>query len=248
MTLRKSNWSDLAKTTSNPRLHKWRNMSTPVKNISKMFSRVNLLISHFQTFKCSVNVSIMILSKKSSKMNLISSHFGENYILSDLNNFFSAQNFKDSLHLQIWEGHLVWNSERWNILEFIIQNFLAYRFTISYSLSANILGQGMGKGRDGTVPRFLSRPACPVRQPFGTVPLVPQTSVPVPVSRDAKSVGTDRDSSCFEKFKVCITRRNDQINASNWIQEQYNPGTAGLSRDWAGFFSRNAGICCPAVF
>ena len=100
MTLRKSNWSDLAKTTSNPRLHKWRNMSTPVKNISKMFSRVNLLISHFQTFKCSVNVSIMILSKNSSKMNLISSHlkFGENYILSDLNSFFSAQNFNVSFH------------------------------------------------------------------------------------------------------------------------------------------------------
>ena len=35
---------------------------------------------------------------------------------------------------------------------------------------------GMGKGRDGTVPRFF----------------VPQTSVPVP--RDTKSVGTDRDS------------------------------------------------------
>ena len=41
----------------------------------------------------------------------------------------------------------------------------------------------MGKGRDGTVPRK-----------FVPIPLVPQTSVPVPVPRDTKSAGTDRDS------------------------------------------------------
>ena len=46
-----------------------------------------------------------------------------------------------------------------------------------------VLFSGMGKGRDGIVPRF-----------FVPVPLVPQTSVPVPVPRDTKSAGTDRDS------------------------------------------------------
>ena len=53
-----------------------------------------------------------------------------------------------------------------------------------YGFSVHKFGiqPGMGKGQNGTVPRF-----------FVPVPLVPQTSIPVPVPRDAKSVGTDRD-------------------------------------------------------
>ena len=51
------------------------------------------------------------------------------------------------------------------------------------NLAAKLISPWMGKGRDGTVPRK-----------FVPVPLVPQTSVPVPVPRDAKSIGTDRDS------------------------------------------------------
>ena len=50
---------------------------------------------------------------------------------------------------------------------------------------------GMGKGRDGTVPRiFVPVPLVPRK--FVPVPLVPQASVPVPVLRDTKSAGTDR--------------------------------------------------------
>ena len=51
----------------------------------------------------------------------------------------------------------------------------------------------MGKGRDGTVPRFL------VPQTAVPVPLVPQTAVPVP--RDTKNVGTDRDSRPAGQFR-----------------------------------------------
>ena len=59
---------------------------------------------------------------------------------------------------------------------------------------------GQGTGRDSPA-IFCPGPACPAGQPCGTVPrkfvpvpLVPQTSVPVPVPRDTKSAGTDRDS------------------------------------------------------
>ena len=41
----------------------------------------------------------------------------------------------------------------------------------------------MGKGRDEIFPRF-----------FVPVPLVPKAAIPVPIPRDTKSAGTDRDS------------------------------------------------------
>ena len=64
-----------------------------------------------------------------------------------------------------------------------------------------VLGRdGQGTRRDSPA-IFCPGPACPAGQLCGTVPrkfvpvqLVPQTSVPVPVPRDTKSVWTDRDS------------------------------------------------------
>ena len=75
------------------------------------------------------------------------------------------------------------------------------------------LGAGMSKGRDSPA-IFCLGPDCPAGQLCGTVsrkfvpvPLVPQTSFPVPVPRDTKSAGTDRDSrSHLKEYPLAVKR------------------------------------------
>ena len=64
----------------------------------------------------------------------------------------------------------------------------------------------MGKRRDGTVPGFFV--------PVSLVPLVPQTSVPVPVPRDTRSAGTDRDSRPAGQFRE--SRQFDFLKTLNY--------------------------------
>ena len=87
----------------------------------------------------------------------------------------------------------------------------------------NVENQGWardGTGRDSPA-NFCPGLAFPAGQSCGTVPrkfvpvpLVPQTSVPVPVPRDTKSAGTDRDSRPAGQFRE--SRQFDFLKTLNY--------------------------------